>query len=173
VWSEEAEMNSNRILIIGAGTFSTEVEELAMLLGYNEIFFLDDYALSPSVIGKIKDMGSKRKEFNTAIVALGNNEKRKEYHNLLKSYNYNIPVLIHPTAYVSPEAQICSGCIIRSHAVVSRHARLGESVIVNVGGLVDHHCEIGNFSHVLMGAVVRNGVKIPEGSWINANEVVE
>lgn len=81
--------------------------------------------------------------------------------------------LIHPTAYVSADAQLSPGCIIRTHAVVSRYARLGEGVIVNVGALIDHHCEIGRFSHILMGAVVRNSVRIEAGTWVSANTVVE
>ena len=31
------------LLIVGAGSFSTEVEELARLLGYTDIAFLDDH----------------------------------------------------------------------------------------------------------------------------------
>lgn len=159
------------LLIIGAGSFSTEIDELARLLGFSEIAFLDDN--NPSAIGKMKDIGQFRDMFDTAIVALGNNENRKKYHTKLKEHNYSIPILIHPTAYVSPDAQIAAGCIIRAKAVVSRYAKLGEAVIVNVGGLIDHHCEIGNYSHILMGAVVRNSAKIAAGTWVKANEVVE
>ena len=103
---------------------------------------------------------------------MGNYEDRRKYHELLKAYNYNIPILIHPTAYVSPDAQLSPGCILRTHAVVSRYAKLGEGVIVNIG-IIDHHCEIGDFSMILPGAVVRNSVKIDPGTWIRANEVMK
>lgn len=161
------------LLIIGAGSFSAEVEELARLLGYTDPAFLDDRASSASVIGTMQDIVKMRERFDTAIVALGDNKTRKRYHEELKRYNYSIPILIHPTAYVSPDAQLSPGCIIRTHAVVSRYAMLGEGVIVNVGGLIDHHCEIGAFSHILMGAVVRNSVKIAPCTWVGANEVVQ
>lgn len=159
------------LLIIGAGSFSTEVEELARLLGYKDIAFLDDKA--PSAIGTMQDIGKMREQYDTAIVALGNNENRKKYHEELKLHNYSIPILIHPTAYVSPEAQLSPGCIVRTHAVVSRYAKLGEGVIINIGSLIDHHCEVGAFSMILPGAVVRNSVKIAPGTWVKANEVVE
>ena len=32
----------SNLLIIGAGSFSTEIEELARLFGYDDIAFLDD-----------------------------------------------------------------------------------------------------------------------------------
>lgn len=159
------------LLVIGAGSFSTEVEELSRLCGYTNISFLDDKA--PSAIGPLQDIGKVRNRYDTAIVALGNNENRKKYHEKLLLYNYKIPILIHPTAYISPDAVLSPGCIIRTHAVVSRYAKLSEGVIVNLGGLIDHHCEIGAFSMILPGAVVRNSVKIAPGTCVKANEVVE
>jgi UDP-3-O-[3-hydroxymyristoyl] glucosamine N-acyltransferase len=151
------------ILVIGAGSFSPEVDELARLLGYNDIFFLDDNpttAMSSPVIGTTEDIRKLREKFDTAIVALGNNTTRIKFHKILKEYDYSIPVLIHPTAYVSPDAEIAPGCIIRAKAVVSRNVKLGEATILNVGALIDHHVEIGYGCHILMGAVVRNMAKV-------------
>lgn len=168
-------MNSNRLLIIGAGSFSTEIEELARLNSYTDIAFLDDKESKwvSSVIGQIRDIPSLRERYDSAIVAMGNNENRKRLHQELKLHDYNIPILIHPTAYISPDAVLSPGCIIRTHAVVSRYVKLGEGVVVNIGALIDHHCEIGAFSHIMMGAVIRGNAKIGEMSWVKANEVYE
>ena len=108
-----------------------------------------------------------------AIVALGNNETRMKYHNSLKTAGFSVPVLIHPTAYVSPDAVLSPGCIVRAKAVVSRYARLGETCIVNVGGLIDHDCVLGDGCHILMGTVVRNAVVLPEKIWLASNQVAE
>ena len=151
------------LLIIGAGSFSPEVEELASLLGYNDIAFLDDNpstAYCTPIIGTTADLPALRSQYDTAIVALGNNNTRMKYHEVLKRCGYDIPVLIHPTAYVSPTATISPGCIIRANAVVSRDVMIGEATILNVGALIDHHVEIGYGCHILMGAVVRNKVKV-------------
>ena len=151
------------LLIIGAGSFSPEVEELARLLGYNDIAFLDDNpstAFCSPVIGTTADIEGLRSQYDAAIVALGNNNTRMKYHEELKRCGYNIPVLTHPTAYVSPTADIAPGCIIRAKVVVSRDVKLGEATILNVGALIDHHVEIGYGCHILMGAVVRNKAKV-------------
>lgn len=164
-----------RLLIIGAGTFATEIEELARLQGFTDIAFLDDKPskwVSP-VIGPVFDIPALRTQFDSALVAMGNNENRRKYHELLKENGYIIPILIHPTAYVSPDAVLSPGCIVRAKAVVSRYVKLGEGVIVNLGALIDHHCEIGAFSHIMMGAVVRGNAKVEEQSWVKANEVFE
>ena len=85
------------ILIVGAGSFSPEVEELASLLGYTNIAFLDDNpstAYCSPVIGTTADIAGFRSQYDTAIVALGNNKTRMKYHNILKENGYNIPILI-------------------------------------------------------------------------------
>lgn len=164
------------LLIIGAGSFSPEVEELAHLLGYNDIAFLDDNpstAYCTPVIGTTADIESFRTQFDTAIVAVGNNNHRMKYYEELKRCGYIIPVLIHPTAYVSPTAEIAPGCIIRAKAVVSRDVKIGEATILNVGALIDHHVEIGYGCHILMGAVVRNKVKVEPLTRVESLSLVE
>lgn len=164
------------LLIIGAGSFSPEVEELASLLGYDKFAFLDDNPLtaySAPVIGTTADIEKLRSKYDTAIVALGNNMTRTKYHEKLKRCGYNIPVLIHPTAYVSPTADISPGCIIRAKAVVSRDVKLGEATILNVGALIDHHVEIGYGCHILMGAVVRNKAKVEPLARVESLSLVQ
>lgn len=164
------------LLIIGAGSFSPEVEELASLLGYTDLAFLDDNPAADycsPVIGTTADIEKFRSQFDIAIVALGNNETRMKYHNELKRCGYYIPVLIHPTAYVSPTAEIAPGCIIRAKVVVSRDVKIGEACILNVGALIDHHVEIGAGCHILMGAVVRNKAKVEPLTRVESLSLVE
>lgn len=164
------------LLIIGAGSFSPEVEELASLLGYNDIAFLDDNpstAYCAPVIGTTADIAALRSQYDTAIVALGNNATRMKFHEELKRCGYNIPVLIHATAYVSPTVEIAPGCIIRAKAVVSRNVKIGEATILNVGALIDHHVEIGYGCHILMGAVVRNKAKVEPLTRVESLSLVQ
>lgn len=165
-----------KLLIIGAGSFSTEIEELARLLGYDDIAFLDDNpgkALAHPVIGAINDIEKYCGQYDNAIVALGNNKNRINYHSILESLGFNIPVLIHPTAYVSPDAILAPGCIVRTFAVVGRFAELGKAVIVNIGAKVDHHCVIGDGSHLLINSVVRASKRIEPLTWLDAGQVIE
>ena len=164
------------LLIIGAGSFSPEIDELARLCGYTDTAFLDDHpeeAYIRPVVGTMADIGKLRETYDTAIVALGNNEHRMKYHALLKEYHYNIPVLIHPTAYVSPDAELSPGCIIRTYAVVSRYVQLGEACILNIGALTDHHVVLGEGCHVMMGAVIRNKAVVPPLTKVPCNGVIE
>ena len=164
------------LLIIGAGSFSPEVGELARLHGCTDIAFLDDNpdkAMSKPVIGTCSQIAEMREKYDTAIVALGNNKNRMKYHQILKENGYSIPTLIHPTAYISPDAEVADGCIIRAKCVVSRYVKLGEATILNVGALIDHHVEIGVGCHVLMGAVIRNMAKVEPLTRVESLSVVE
>ena len=164
------------LLIIGAGSFSQEVDELARLLGYTEIAFLDDHPLAAysfPVVGNMSEIASLRSKYDTAIVALGNNEARMKYHDELKRCDYHIPTLIHPTAYVSPDSEMASGCIVRAKAVVSRKVKMGEACIVNVGALIDHNVEMGDGCMIMMGAVVRNMVKMESCTRVESLQIVE
>ena len=163
------------LLIVGAGNFPPEVEELARLNGYNTFAYVDDnpQARCQPVIGPLSFLPTYKKEYPDAIVAFGNNPNRLLQTKVLMDAGYYVPILIHPTAYVSPEAEIAPGCIIRAHCVVSRYVKLGVATILNVGALIDHDVEIGEGSHILMGAVVRNMVKLPQMSRVESNQVVE
>lgn len=164
-----------KLLIIGAGNFPPEVEELARLNGYDSFAYLDDNlnARCKPVIGTLSSIASYVEAYPDAIVAFGDNRMRLLYTKKLLEMGYNVPVLIHPTAYISPDAEIAPGCIIRAHCVVSRYVRLGLATILNVGALVDHDVVVGEGSHILMGASIRNMVELPQMSRVESNQVVE
>ena len=164
------------LLIIGAGAFSTETEEMARLLGYDNIVFLDDNpdkALAHPIIGTIGDLDKFRDIYDNAIVSMGNNELRIRFHEQLEKNGYTIPSLIHPTAYVSPDADLAPGCIVRAFAVVGRYAKLGKATILNIGAKVDHHCVIGEGSHLLINAVVRASKTVESLTWMEAGQVLQ
>lgn len=64
---EEIDMKS--LLILGAGGFGQMVKETAMMLGYEDVVFLDDAAKGPDVIGKCCDYVVKHTEYPVAVAA--------------------------------------------------------------------------------------------------------
>ena len=55
-----------------------------------------------------------------------------------KKMNYEVPVLVHPTAYVSPSATLGNGTIVEAMAVIHTKAVVEEGCIIAIGALVDH-----------------------------------
>ena len=60
--------------------------------------------------------------------------------------------LIHPTAYVSPLADLAAGCFVGANSVIGPGARLDPHVFVNRGATVGHDTHLGAFSRVQPGS---------------------
>lgn len=74
--------------------------------------------------------------------------------------------LIHPTAYVSPLAQIGQGVFVGANSVIGPGAHLGDHVFVNRGVTIGHDTHIGAFSRVQPGANLGGLSRIGSGVTI-------
>jgi sugar O-acyltransferase (sialic acid O-acetyltransferase NeuD family) len=80
--------------------------------------------------------------------------------------------LVHPTAYVSPLAELGQGVFVGARSVIAPGARLGEHVCVNRGVTIGHDTSIGAFSRIQPGAnlgglsTIGNGVTIGLGATL-------
>lgn len=82
------------------------------------------------------------------------------------------PALVHPSAVVSPSAEVGAGTVVFPRAVVNAAARVGRGVIVNTGAVVEHDCLVGDGAHLSPGAVLGGGVAVGEQSWVGAGATV-
>lgn len=173
---KEVLMN-NSLLILGAGGLGQVVAEMAMGQ-YNRIAFLDDepkedkQELYP-IIGGLQSLEDVSRNFTYAIPAYGNAILKEEIRKRIIACGLIMPLMIHPTAIISPSAKIGAGAIIRENAVISRKVIIGECVLINIGVLIDHGCEIGDCSHLPMGMIVRNERQIPRCSTFKPGEILE
>ncbi len=161
---------SKTLLIIGAGGHGHVVAEIAEACGYT-CSFLDDN--SPAAIGKIHQIEQFSTSFDFFFVAIGNNPKRQEITIKLETLNCQIPVIIHPTAYVSPSSQIGEGTVIAAGAIVNTNSRIGKGCIISIGGLIDHDANIEDFSHINAGAICKGGSHVSALTKVDAGVVVQ
>lgn len=82
------------------------------------------------------------------------------------------PALVHPSATISPSAQLGAGVTVMPGAVVNAYAQLGSGVIVNSRAVVEHDAEVAAGTHVAPGAVVLGGVRIGRCCMVGAGSVV-
>ena len=167
------------LLILGAGGLGQVVAESAQMSGrYTKIAFLDDQPSEEksrlfNIVGSIADAASLSSSFIYAIPAFGDNSRRYEMMEKLRTYGYKIPRIIHPTAHISPTAAIGEGTIIRPMVGISRDVVIGECCLINMGAMIDHRCVIGRCCHIPMNAVVRGEIEIPPMSEFRAGAVIE
>lgn len=166
------------LLIIGAGGHGRVVSEAAELEGiWDNIVFLDDridvdMVLGHKIIGKMDDYKNFSDQYESAIVCIGNNEKRLELIKNILNVGYKVPVIIHPKAYVSKYCNIGEGSVILTGAVINTGTKIGMGCIININSCVDHDCVVWDGTHVCSGAVVRSMCKIGGLSYIGAGAVV-
>ncbi len=154
------------IIILGAGSYGREVkEELEKLHIFNEIAFLDDFSEDKDVLGKCSEVAEYRFMYPCAFVAIGDNEIRKKYANLLVDNGFFVPTIISRDAIVSSKAKIGVGSMIFAQANVGA-ARIGNFCLVEANGLVSAEASLGDFGRIDNGDIVLKGEKTPKGLWL-------
>ncbi|RDW21458.1 hypothetical protein CWR48_03405 [Oceanobacillus arenosus] len=161
---------NNNLLILGAGGHGRVVKETAEVLGcFNNIDFLDDN--SQLAIGKCEDYKKHTKNYPYGFVAFGNNEQRMNWINSLIDVGYQVPVLIHPTAYISPSASVEIGSIVCPKAVINNNSIVKMVSIISIGALVDHDSYIGEGSHINSGAIVMANSSVERKAKLDAGMI--
>ena len=165
------------LLILGAGGHGRVVADAARLSGiWSEIAFLDDRFPEMgtpdgsvdgiSVRGPFGAAAKLRPHFPDAIVAVGDNRRRLEVFQEMKTIGYRLAVVIHPTAAVSDRAIVGPGTVVMAQCAVNPGTRLGAGCIINTGATVDHDCDIGQGVHLSPGVRLGGNVTIGERSWL-------
>lgn len=168
--NEDVEENK-KLLILGAGGHGKVVKETVQTIGsFSEIDFLDDN--SEIAIGICSDYKKFVGKYKYAFIALGNPELRQKWLKKLIDAGYKIPIIIHPTAYVSPSANIGIGSFIGINAVVNTGTIVEKGCIVGIGALVDHDCYIGEYSYINAGGIVRACSKIESFKKVDVGVIV-
>lgn len=160
------------LLILGAGGFGQMVKETAVALGYENVVFLDDAAKAEDVIGMCCDYLLKHSVYPAAVAAFGNNKTRLFWTEKLLEEGYEVPVIVHPSAIVSPSAVLEPGCFIMQRAVVNPHTKIEKAALINSGAVVDHDSVVEKGAHVGLGSVVKAHCTIKEGHKVEAGEVI-
>lgn len=162
----------NKLIIIGAGGHGRVAADIARLIGYEEVSFLDDSLNGePDVIGSTSDISEyvSRADF---FVAIGNADVRKKFFDELHMLGASIVQLIHPRATIACSADIGEGVLVAAGAVVGVNATVGDGAIVNTLASVDHDCSLGAFSHISAGVHMAGGTHIDCFTFVGVGATV-
>ena len=166
-----------RLLVLGAGGHGKVVREVALSLlnidgkpVYESVDFLDDN--SENAIGKIADLEKYRAQYSDVFCGIGNNTVRKQLLNQAEHLGFNVPVLIHASAYISPSAVIEAGTVVEPKAIINANTVIHRGCIISVGAIVDHDVIVNEFVHVNAGAIVKAGARVESIRKLEAGEIV-
>jgi sugar O-acyltransferase (sialic acid O-acetyltransferase NeuD family) len=164
---------------MGAGGHAKVVAEAALVrFPALELAFLDirypelSTVLGYPVVGCDSDAATFSSYYAHVVVALGDNRLRMARIAALADAGFELPILVHPTAWVSPSASIGSGTVIFGGAVVNAEVHLGTGCIVNTGATIDHDCNLGDAVHISPGAHIGGGTTIGARTWVGIGAAV-
>lgn len=159
-------MNRN-LLIVGASTYAVIAFEIAADMGcFEKIDFVDDKRKTTpngiEVVGTTWDIDKLAVKYSNIIIAIGDPEVRLSFISRIKEETpYRIVSLISPKAYISPSAEIMSGCIVEPMAVVHAGCVIAEGCIISAGAVVNHASMCFEGSHVDCNATVPGYMTVP------------
>lgn len=162
--------------IVGASGHGKVIADMAELLGYTVFFYDDAYPNKRQIEhwlirGNTLDL-IKLKNIEV-VVAIGDNNIRKQKVQLLQEKNFTIVTLIHPTAVISKYAAIANGSVVLPGAVINAFAKVGAGCIINTAAVVEHDCIIGDFSHICPNVSLAGGVTIGSKVWVGIGSQVK
>ena len=161
-----------KLLILGAGQYGRVVRETAKATEWFEkIDFLDDN--SPVAIGRLADYKDFFRSYDSAFVAIGNPSLRVQWLDKLKQAGFELPVLVHPKAYVSPSAKLEEGVIVEPMAVVNTEAVVETGGLLCAGCVVNHNAHVMSVCQIDCNAVVASNATVPEGTKVCSGVVYE
>lgn len=158
------------LLILGAGEFGEVVREIAEEIGeYSKIEFLDDLAIC--ALGKLDEYARFTDEFSDAIVAIDDPFLRMKYTEKIHECGYYVPIMVHPTAFVSRSAKIGMGTVIEPLAVVNTASKVGVACILAPSATVNHHATVCDAVHLGANSTVLSNTMVPAGTKTISGQV--
>lgn len=167
------------LLVVGAGGHGKVVADTALATQrWGRVAFLDDRApaltevMELPVLGRVDEAPAFLDEFSAAVVAIGHCRTRLRVMDRLAAQGFYLPVIVHPSAWVSPRAALGEGTVVFALVAINACARLGRGCIANTGCSIDHDARLGDGVHVCPGARLAGEVTVGDASWIGIGSAV-
>jgi UDP-3-O-[3-hydroxymyristoyl] glucosamine N-acyltransferase len=140
------------LYLIGGGSYAQKILDCLNLLEIEpKAIIVQDYR-SKNTFGAKLILNDK--EFSNSIysgrlfIAVGNPDIRAKLMAAYLPPEWEIMTIIHPRAFVSPEAIIEEGVFVAANAVIEAGCKVGRGSIIDIGVLLDHDCMIKPYSHI-------------------------
>ncbi len=154
------------LLIIGAGGHGRVCAEAAQAAGWTVAAFFDEAIKGGLPINNIPVTTVELKELHTefppgshaVFIAIGSNNDRRGLFEYARDLGYELPVIIHPSAQISPSAIIGDGSVALANVVVNANSRIGAYCILNTACTVDHDNVLDDGTQICPGAHLAGSV---------------
>ena len=163
--------------IYGSNGSGREVLEIARLQNvWDEIVFIDDYNEADLPVKKISFNRFKKLysvENSRIVISIGETKDREMLRKRVTEAGYTLGSVVHPSAYISPDAETDVGLIARANVVVSCGASIGINVQLFEGSTIGHDTVIGTDSIVSAKVSIGGNCEISDGVYIGMSAAVK
>jgi len=165
------------VIVLGAGTFATEVLEAAQLAGHAVAGFVvsdpgwresDRHEELP--VATVADMPWQPAN----VLAIGGivTTRRRDFIEAIARRGFEFATIVHPSATVSPRARFEPGGFAGAQVIVAANTRIGAHALLNRGANVGHDVSVGAYSTIGPGVTIAGGVVIGAGAYLGVGAVV-
>lgn len=151
-------MSSNGWWIAGTGMHARKVAHALLAQGQPVAGFIDEALDAASPLAGLPVVALQAlpaaSPGQPAFVAIGSEPVRRRLMDSLQQRGWRLPSVVHPHAWVSPDAVLEDGVFVAAGCVVEAACRIGRGAIVDIGVLIDHESRIEPFSHLRAPGVI-------------------
>lgn len=97
---------------------------------------------------------------------------RRKLADYYRSIGFSFATVIHPSASISPTAQIGEGVVIQKGVFVSANSRIGAFCKLNTHCNVTHDIIVGDYSTIAPDAVLLGYVTVGDHCYVGANSTI-
>lgn len=167
-----------KVIILGNGGHSKVIQEMIASHKKHEIIaILDDRYQNEKrekgiVYAPISFLQSFLLDNVKVVIAVGDNEIRKNIVNLINIRKEQYLTVVHPSSIISSSSLIGNGTVVMPNAVINANAIIGEHCIINTGSIIEHDNRIGNYTHISPNTTLTGNVSVEEGVHVGASATI-
>lgn len=107
-----------------------------------------------------------------AIGSVGSMRNRDAVYRRLSSAGFRFAPVVHPSAVISPSADLAGDIQAMAGCIVQCGASIGCNSIVNTKASVDHDCRLGETVHIAPGVTLSGAVTVGSATHIGTGACV-
>jgi acetyltransferase EpsM len=156
-----------RVAIFGAGGHAKVVWDILVATGHEVVGFAVDGEPPHGLLGlPVTNDLAALPPHDAVIVAIGDNQARKQKFEALQAAGHRFTNAIHPSAVLASRLTLGTGIQIAAGAIVNVDSTIGDNTILNTGATIDHDNQIGPHAHVAPGCHLAGNVQVGEGAFL-------
>tara|TARA_Y100001970_G_scaffold284775_1_gene402865 strand:- start:2987 stop:3610 length:624 start_codon:yes stop_codon:yes gene_type:complete len=162
-----------KIIVIGSGGHARVVIDTLISLNFDIQGIIDvnfknqkEKILNYPILGDFKKLNEFDIKKNLICIAIGDINIKQKYIDLILSYGFKTPTIIHPSAFVSKNSIIGQGVFVNAKSTINAEAKVDDHSLINSNSIVEHEVVIGKNCHICPGVKIAGRVKIGDNTFV-------